>query len=147
MQKLRIEFEDSLKFSLNKLWQWGRAMTWIRKNMADDWHYYAEKAVDEFKTKLVKWKCFLFFYFSFRKNMLDSSNCAPMAKMVEDTLTRYWVLQGDTNDTVVGVYYESVHKELKERKTMELNTVDVVIVEEGDALFNMLNTFQNGNKL
>lgn len=30
---------------------------------------------------------------------------------------------------------------------MELNTVDVVIVEEGDALFNMLNTFQNGNKL
>jgi hypothetical protein len=88
MQKFRIEFEDSNKFSMNKLWAGGKAMTWIRKAQADDWHYETEKAVEDCKIKKVTKPCVLLFFYSFKKNMLDSSNCAPMSKMIEDTLTR-----------------------------------------------------------
>lgn len=138
MQVLNIEFEDDSKFSLNKVWAGWRGSQWIRKNLADDWHYWTEKALEEQKIKPIKGRCILFFYFSFRKNMLDSSNCAPMAKAIEDAMDRYGIMPSDTNADVVGVYYQSVNKPISERKKMELNVVDVVIYEEKDEMFNIL---------
>ena len=70
--------------------------------------------------------------------MLDSSNCAPMAKAIEDAMDRYGIMPSDTNADVVGVYYQSVNKPISERKKMELNVVDVVIYEEKDEMFNIL---------
>lgn len=138
MKKLHIDFEDDAKFSLNKVWAWGKWSQWIRKALADDWHYWTEHALEEQALTPVTGKCILFFYFSFRKNMLDSSNCAPMAKAIEDTLTRSWILASDTNADVIWVYYQSVAKSIKTRSKMELNTVDVVIYEESDEMFDKL---------
>lgn len=138
MQILKIEFEDDAKFSLNKVWAGGKGSQWLRKRLADDWHYWTEKALEEQKIKPIKGKCMLFFYFSFRKNMLDSSNCAPMAKAIEDSMDRYWIMPSDTNADVVGVFYQSVNKPLSVRKDMELNTVDIIIYEENDKMFEQL---------
>lgn len=132
MQILKIGFENDDKFSLNKVWAWWRGAQWIRKKYADDWHYATEVALEEQKLTKVKGKCILAFYFSFMKNMLDSSNCSPMAKMVEDSLSRNGILEDDTNTYVEGVYYQSINKPIEQRRKMEENTLTVVIFEEGD---------------
>lgn len=106
--------------------------------MADSWHYWTEKALEDQNIKPIKTKCVLFFYFSFRKNMLDSSNCSPMAKAIEDTLTRSGILKSDTNADVIGVYYQSVDKPKKARDKMEFNVVDILIVESTDKMFETL---------
>lgn len=117
-------------------------MTWIRKAQADDWHYSTDEATAAQGVRPIDKPCVLLFFYSFRKNMLDSSNCAAMSKMIEDSLTRSWILKTDTNAHVKGTFNSSIERPMSERKHMELNTVDIIIVEEGEDLFKILSDIE-----
>lgn len=143
MQSFRIEFDNDMKLSMNKLWSGGRSMQWVRKALANDWHYWSEKAIEDYKLRPVKGSSIILFYFKFKKNMLDSSNVGPMAKCIEDTLTESGILLSDTNADVKGVYYSSVEQDKKTRDLMSSHIVDIVILEEWDAEFEALNKLES----
>lgn len=127
MIKFRIEFEDDMKYSLNKL----ATIYWAkRKQLVDDWHYWTEKAVEDNNIKPIKKPVILAFAYQFKKNMLDSQNCATMSKAIEDALVTDGILSGDTNSFVKAVINVSKDLPLKERKHMESHYVDVYIIPE-----------------
>lgn len=142
MKSFRIEFDDDMKFSLNKIWAGWRGMQWVRKALANDWHYWSEKSIEEVGLKPIKGQVYILFYFKFMKNMLDSSNVAPMAKCIEDTLTKQGILVSDTNADVKAVLYTSIDQPTKVRKLMEHHIVDVVILEEWDKDFRALRNME-----
>lgn len=146
MQSFVIEFETDDKFSLNKVWSWWRWMQWVRKKMADNWHYSTEVEIEKQKIKKVKNPCILVFSYIFLKNMLDSSNCVAMSKMVEDALARNWILDWDTNDSVIATINASILLPLNERKNLPYNILEVKIFEEWvDKEYNIIKNITNIN--
>ena len=137
--RLRLEFDDEMKMSLNKVWSWGPWTQWIRKKSADLWHEDIWQLLEEWKLPKINEKVDIFYTFYFStwdsgwKRQLDSSNCSAMAKMIEDAL-RYdkkkntkWILIEDTNDKVGWICLHSAEQTLQERKELETSYVDVSI--------------------
>ena len=135
----KLEFDDDMKLSLNKVWSGWPWTQWVRKKSADLWHediwYFLEdKRIPKIKEKV---DIFMTFYFSTWdsgwKRQLDSSNCAAMGKMIEDAL-KYdkkknpkWILVDDTNDCVWWFSLKSAELTIAERRELETSYVDVSI--------------------
>lgn len=137
--RLRIEFDNDMKLSVNKIWSWWAGTQWIRKKAADLWHSDIFYFLEEEKIQKIHEKVNVFFEFSFStwdnwgSRQLDSSNTAMMAKMVEDAL-KYdkkknpkWIIADDTNSQVGWVALHSIELPLKARKELETSYVDVSI--------------------
>lgn len=137
--KFRLEFDDDMKLSMNKVWSWWPWTQWVRKKSADIWHedvwqFLEWKRIPKIKEKV---DIFLTFYFSTwdsgGKRQLDSSNCSAMGKMIEDSL-KYdkkknpkWILVDDTNDCVGWFALKSAEMTIAERRELETSFVDVEI--------------------
>lgn len=117
LYSLRIELDEDLKMSLNKIW-WG--VHWgVRSKFRNLWHYEAEKAIEDFKIKKIKVPIKIEYRFFFKTRYLDNSNCIIMCKAFEDGLVENWILEDDTNKFIRSIYIESVLMEQKERKKLE----------------------------
>lgn len=137
--RFKLDFDDDMKLSLNKVWSWWPWTQWVRKAAADLWHEDIWYFLEENKIKKITEKVdiFLTFYFStwdsWGKRQLDSSNCAAMGKMIEDALkydkkkNNKWILADDTNDKVGWFCVSSAELTLWERKLLETSYVDVSI--------------------
>lgn len=140
LARFRLEFDDEMKLSLNKVWSWGPGTQWIRKKAADLWHWDIERMLTEWKKMEIireKVDIFMTFFFStwdsWWKRQLDSSNCSALWKMIEDALkydktkNKKWILVDDTNDKVWWFCIHSAEMSLAERKELESSYVDVSI--------------------
>lgn len=138
--RFRLEFDDAMKLSLNKVWSWGPWTQWIRKAAADLWHQDIENLLDNSKKipKITeKVDIFMEFYFStwdsWGKRQLDSSNCSAIGKMVEDSFkldkkkNPKGFIHDDTNDCVGWFCMRSAELTLVERKELESSYVIVSI--------------------
>ena len=135
----KIEFDDDMKLSLNKVWSWGPWTQWVRKKASDLWHEDIWYFLEEEKIKPIKEKVDIYFKFYFStwdsggKRQLDSSNCSAMSKMIEDWLkydkkkNERGILVDDTNDKVGWFCIHSAEMTLEERKLLETSYVDVSI--------------------
>lgn len=138
--RLKLDFDDDMKLSLNKVWSWWPWTQWVRKASADLWHEDIERLLTDNKKLPViteKVDFFMTFYFStwesWGKRQLDSSNCSAMGKMVEDAL-KYdkkknpkGIIVDDTNDKVGWFCLRSSQMTLSERKLLETSYVEVSI--------------------
>lgn len=137
--RLKIDFDDEMKMSVNKIWSWWNWTQWIRKKVASLWHDDLFYFLDEHRIPKIDRKVDMYFTFHFStwdswgKRQLDSSNCTMMTKIIEDSL-KYdktknpkWILADDTN---VQCWWHCVHSKqmtLAERKELETSYVDVSI--------------------
>ena len=138
--RFRLEFDDEMKLSLNKVWSWWNGTQWVRKAAAELWHWDIERLLaSSRKIPIIKEKVDIYFkyYFStwdsWGKRQLDSSNCVTMSKMIEDSI-RYHktknpkgILVDDTNVQVWWVNNLSYEMTLAERKLLETSYVEVSI--------------------
>lgn len=145
--RFKMDFDDDMKLSLNKVWSWWPWTQWIRKSAADLWHWDIENLLDSIpKLKIVKEKVdlFLTFYFStwdsWGKRQLDSSNCSAIWKMIEDSFKydakknpRGFIVD-DTNDKVGWFCLRSAQMTLAERKELETSFVEVSIRQHKEDL-------------
>lgn len=123
-QEIRIEIDEDLKFSLNKVW-WGCHFS-VRSRFRNNWHDEIENKSSHIDK--IEWICKLEFRFFFKTRYLDSSNCSAMAKMIEDGLVEHWVIKWDTNLHVQSVYLESVLLEPKAKKNLKSDYVIISII-------------------
>lgn len=121
----RIDIDEDLKFSLNKVWGWCHFS--VRSRFRNNWHDVINELVDDKKIKPIKDYVVIGYKFFFKTRYLDSSNCSAMAKMIEDWLVEAWIFGWDTNDYVKGIYLESVKIDDKERKKMKNDYVIITI--------------------
>ena len=137
--RLRVEFDDDAKLSLNKIWSWWAATPWLRKKAADIFHediwtFLETKRIPKIAEKV---DMFFMFYFStwdsWGKRQLDSSNCVAMSKIIEDSFkfdkvkNPKGILVDDTN---MQCWWHSVHSipmTLAERKALDSSYVEVSI--------------------
>lgn len=137
--RLRIDFDDEMKMSVNKIWSGGNGTQWIRKKVAGLWHEDLFYFLDEHRIKPIKEKIDMFFEFYFStgdsggKRQLDSSNCTMMTKIIEDSL-KYdkeknpkGILVDDTNAQCGWHSAHSIQMTLAERKLLETSYVEVSI--------------------
>lgn len=138
--RFKIEFDDDMKLSLNKVWSGWPWTQWVRKAAADLWHQDIENLLENSKKVPMiteKVDIFMTFYFSTwdsgGKRQLDSSNCSAMGKMIEDSFkydknkNRKWFIVDDTNDKVWWFCLRSAQMTLAERKLLETSYVEVSI--------------------
>lgn len=137
--RFRLEFDDDMKLSLNKVWSWWPWTQWVRKKSSDLWHDEIFYFLEQNRIKPIKEKVDLYFEFYFStwdswwKRQLDSSNCSAIAKMIEDGLkydknkNEKWILLDDTNDKVWWFCLKSVQMTLSERRELETSYVNVSI--------------------
>ena len=126
VQIARIYFDDDMKLSLNKVYGW--CHWWIRSKWKCLWHEAIEELTEDWKLKKVKWRVKLEFYFYFKWRYLDSSNCAVIAKFCEDWMVENKIFAKDTNEIVDSILLKSCRIEPKERKLMEENFVDILVI-------------------
>lgn len=135
----RIDFDDDMKLSLNKVWSWWPWTQWVRKKAADLWHDEIWEFLEDNKIPKIKEKVDMEFEFYFSTwdswmgRQLDSSNCAAMGKMIEDAL-KYdrkknpkGIIVDDTSAFVGWFKLHSVQLSLEERKKLETSYVEVRI--------------------
>lgn len=135
----RLEFDDDMKLSLNKVWSGWHGTQWVRKAAADLWHEDIFNYLQTKRIPKITEKVDIYFTFHFStwdsgwKRQLDSSNCSAMGKMIEDAL-KYdnkknpkWILADDTNDKVGWFCVRSKEMTLAERKELETSYVDISI--------------------
>ena len=137
--RFKIEFDDDMKLSLNKVWSGWPWTQWVRKAAADLWHEDIWQYLEERRIPKINEKVDFFFTFHFStwdsggKRQLDSSNCAAMGKMIEDALkydskkNKKGIIVDDTNDKVWWFCLRSAQMTLAERKELETSYVDVSI--------------------
>lgn len=114
-----------IKVSTNKIYSW---MHWtIRNAIAERYHNLTTEDCNHFVT--IDKKVDLKMRFYFRTHALDSSNCSFMAKMLEDSLVKNWLLQDDTNKFVWEFNIESVELSEKKRKEIKWHYVRIYIYE------------------
>lgn len=135
----KLEFDDEMKLSLNKVWSWGPWTQWVRKASAELWHEDVWRFLEAHKIPKISEKVDFFFTFYFStwdsggKRQLDSSNCSAMWKMIEDALkydkkkNTKWIIVDDTNDMVGWFSLRSAQMTLAERKLLETSYVEVSI--------------------
>lgn len=135
----KLDFDDEMKLSLNKVWSWGPWTQWVRKASAELWHEDVWRFLESHKIPKINEKVDFFFTFYFStwdsgwKRQLDSSNCSAMGKMIEDALkydkkkNTKWIIVDDTNDMVGWFSIRSAQMSLAERKLLETSYVDVSI--------------------
>jgi len=135
----KLEFDDEMKLSLNKVWSWGPWTQWVRKASAELWHEDIWRFLEDHRIPKIKEKVDFFFTFYFStwnsggKRQLDSSNCSAMGKMIEDALkydkkkNTKWIIVDDTNDMVGWFSLKSAQMTLAERKLLETSYVEVSI--------------------
>lgn len=138
--RFHLDFDDDMKLSMNKVWSWGNWTQWLRKSAAELWHWDIERLLDDSKKiTRIKEKVDIFFtlYFStgdsWGKRQLDSSNCSPIWKMIEDSF-KYdskknprGFIDDDTNDKVGWFCLRSAQMTLAERKLLETSYVEVSV--------------------
>lgn len=141
--KFRLNFDEDMKLSMNKVWSWGPWTQWVRKKAADLWHEDITTYLESKRIKPIKEKVNFFFEFAFstwgtwwRARQLDSSNCSAMGKMVEDAL-KYdkkknpkWIIQDDTSEFVGWFNLHSINLSLQERQDLDSSYVDVTICSQ-----------------
>ena len=131
--KFTLEFDEHMKFSLNKVWAWWPGTQWVRKKAADLWHDEIWYYLEENKIKKIDEKVDFYFEFFFKTRALDSSNCSAMGKMIEDGLkydknkNKKWILVDDTNSQVGKFLLESVKLDKKQKEKIEEDYVDIYI--------------------
>lgn len=136
---IKLNFDDDMKLSLNKVWSGWPWTQWVRKKASDLWHEDIWYYLEDNKIKPIKEKVDIYFKFYFStwdswwKRQLDSSNCSAMAKMIEDWLRYHkdknpkWILKDDTNDKVWWFCIHSVEMWLWERRSLDASYVEVSI--------------------
>ena len=102
----KTEFDMVLKVSTNVIYagvHWRK-----RKSHKDMYRWEVMRVVKAMKIKPVKtYPSYLKFTFYFDKNLLDSSNCSYMAKLIEDSLVHEKIFVNDTPQYVSVVSNES----------------------------------------
>jgi len=142
----KLDFDDDMKLSLNKVWSWWPWTQWVRKAAADLWHDDVWNFLEDRKIPKIKEKVDFYFTFYFStwdsgwKRQLDSSNCSAMGKMIEDAL-KYdakknpkWIIVDDTNDKVGWFCLRSAQMTLADRKELEISYVEVSIRQHKEDL-------------
>lgn len=101
-----LSFPIPQKVSLNAVYS---GIHWAkRKNLADTYHMAVKVALIQAKLPQIKeFPVDVTYEFTFKKNALDSSNCAFMAKMVEDSLVTNGFFPDDTPKYIRSVKYIS----------------------------------------
>ena len=141
--KFRLNFDEDMKLSMNKVWSWWPGTQWVRKKAADLWHEDILCYLEENRIKPIREKVDFFFEFAFatwwvwwRNRQLDSSNCSAMGKMIEDAL-KYdrkknprWIITDDTSEYVWWFCLHSMNLPLEERKELDSNFVDIYICKQ-----------------
>lgn len=111
------------KISLNKIYG---GINWRdRADVVDNFH----SSLYDMKGRTVKIKNYpvtISYEFHFKSKPLDSSNCAFMAKMIEDAFIVHGILKGDS------IEYVSETR-LKSRKSLEKSTDDMVYITVTDS--------------
>jgi len=120
---------SKMKFSFNKIWSAGPGSQWMRKAKRELWHEEVWRILDDLNIKPFKNKVDITFEFFFKSRFLDSSNCAPMVKLIEDSLVENGVIKNDTNDLVGWLHIRSEQVEKKERALLENDYVRVTLEE------------------
>lgn len=93
-----------MKVSTNKIYA---GIHWrSRQKYADYFHALVMKDIS--KIQPITEKVNLFFIFEWKGRMLDSSNCSFMAKMLEDAMRKWWILQDDNPKYVWKFSCESI---------------------------------------
>ena len=111
------------KDSLNSIYS---GIHWTkRREKANYWHNVTK--IDVMNLDKIDYRIELEFKFFFKSRMLDSSNCAFMWKMLEDSLVKNWLLEDDSPEYVANVKYESIIIDPKERKKMDWDKVEIII--------------------
>lgn len=111
------------KISTNKIYSW---LHWRKRwPIAERFHNLTKQDCKEFET--IKEKVDLRMRFYFKKHSFDSSNCSFMAKMIEDSLVKNWLLTDDTNKFVWEFRVESVELTTKQKKEMTGHYVRIYI--------------------
>jgi len=141
--KFRLDFDEDMKLSMNKVWSGWPWTQWVRKKSADLWHEDITTYLESKRIKPINEKVDFFFEFAFctwgtwgRQRQLDSSNCSAMGKMIEDSL-KYdkkknpkWIIQDDTAFYVWWFCLKTINLSLEERQNLESSYVDVYICKE-----------------
>lgn len=125
--KLRIDIDDDMKFSLNRIWAGWPWTQWIRKAKRDLWHEIISEKVDDDGIKKIPYKIMVDYIFYFKTRSLDCSNCSLMVKMVEDWLVESWILEDDTNKYIGKFSVEVPEIDTNVKKGMETDYVDIII--------------------
>lgn len=95
MESLVFKVTLPEKISLNKIYagvHWSK-----RKELADLFH---SEFLDKKNLKVKQYPVWILYEFHFKKNALDSLNCAFMAKCLEDGMVTQGILKGDAPDLV-----------------------------------------------
>lgn len=120
--KLIYEIPKEYKKSLNSIYAW---IHWTkRKKIADYWHFITLADIKQLEK--IDYRIDIEFNFYFKSRMLDSSNCSFMAKMIEDSFVKNWLLEDDNPNYVRKVTYHTNLIEPKERKAMEWDRVEII---------------------
>lgn len=107
MQEIRLE--NIIKQSANQIYA---GIHWTKRKKIKDSYLWLTKAPFS-RLQPVKEKINLRFDFFWGGRALDSSNCFFMAKMIEDCLVEYGILQDDTHEFVGKIIIESHKSKLK----------------------------------
>ena len=111
---------DILKVSSNKIYAGIHYR--VRKKLKDDYLLLTKKLFKSLNP--VKGKVNIDFTFYFSSTCLDSSNCSFMAKMLEDSLVTYGVLENDTIKFVGKVSLEAV--KIKDKEINDYCIINII---------------------
>ena len=105
--------KDKMKYSLNKIWAGGSWSNWVRRAKRELWHEEVVWIVEDEGIKPIKYKVNLTLEYYWKGRTLDTSNCAVMTKLIEDSLVEAKVFKNDTIE-FVGWNHTISHKASKE---------------------------------
>lgn len=125
---IRIDIDEDMKFSLNKIWAWGPGSQWVRKAKRDLWHEEVESVIEKIKIKKINYPVTMEYIFFFRTRYLDCSNNALHIKLIEDALVAEKIIEDDTNEYIRKFSVEVPIIDKKERSKLETDYVIINII-------------------
>ena len=102
----KVEFDMVLKISTNKIYSGVHYRTRIKHKKMYQWEVLRVCKKEKIKP-INNYPVILKFTFYFDKNLLDSSNCSYMAKLIEDALVHEGVFINDTPQYISRVSTQS----------------------------------------
>lgn len=121
---IKMDIDEDMKFSLNRIWAWWAGTQWIRKAKRDLWH---DVVSENIKLKKIDYPIEIDYKFFFKSRYLDCSNNALHVKLFEDAIVAEWIIDDDTNQYIRKFSVEVPIIEPKERKAMSWDYMLITI--------------------